>query len=72
MKEDEICRNCSYYHTDGIGNRAGQCRVKPPPAKQRYMKLWPIVDETDFCGKFKRQVGIDAQNEQNAEARHDG
>lgn len=61
MREDEICKNCRYYYTNREGNRAGQCRIKPPKMEQRYMKVWPVVDEWDFCGKFKKQ---EAKNEQ--------
>lgn len=63
MSRDIIeCSNCRCFEATGYdidGAPIGECRIEPPKAQRDGTRaLWPIVYETDWCGKFQSEVEL--------------
>lgn len=54
-----ICRNCKFF--DDSNKDDSPCRVGPPQilpvVRGGRVYGWPIVDETDWCGKWEGKDG---------------
>ena len=57
MVNEKVCGSCGFYDLEKVaqekGGAIGICRFSPPkPSADDKGALWPIVNATDWCGKF--------------------
>ncbi len=57
MAYEKVCGECEFYDLEKVlskkGGANGICRFSPPkPSADDRGALWPIVNATDWCGKF--------------------
>ena len=57
MVNEKVCGSCGFYDLEKVsskkGDSIGVCRFSPPkPSVDDKGALWPIVNATDWCGKF--------------------
>ena len=57
MVNEKVCGSCEFYDLERMvsekGSAIGICRFNPPKSSaDDKVALWPIVNATDWCGKF--------------------
>ena len=58
MVFENVCGVCDFYDLEKVASKKGDpigiCRFSPPkPSDDEKGALWPIVNASDWCGKFK-------------------
>ena len=60
----ETCPACKWFDEIEVKDspmRFGRCRARPPvpvcDEEEGISTVWPIVDETDYCGAWERRPG---------------
>jgi|DEB19_MinimDraft_3_1074340.scaffolds.fasta_scaffold30500_1 hypothetical protein len=59
VKLDDVtpkaCMNCRFFNNSEIFPDSGECRRRPPFYNvEKQFSAWPMVNELDWCGEFKR------------------
>lgn len=59
VKLDDVvqkaCMNCRFFQNSETFPDSGECRRRPPFFHQgKEISAWPMVNELDWCGEFKR------------------
>lgn len=50
----KACENCRFFHVTHIEINKGECRRNPPVVHpDNVFGVWPAVDKSDWCGKWK-------------------